>query len=210
LALDGGEILGGIALAAVLAAVISSGAPILLASSTMFVNDWIPDSKNFSEEQQLRWYKVVVVIYGSGAALVAWLGNITSVLGLVLIAFALVVPPAVSVGFVLYWRRTSEKAAFYGMASGFAGGLSMWLFNVLFDGPENANAGGFAQWYHELYNQIGAWSDPAFATFIFPMIVVPLFTILFPNDEKANANYDSFYGKLGRIQKNFKWTTETS
>ena len=210
LALDGGEILGGIALAAVLAAVISSGAPILLASSTMFVNDWIPDSKNFSEEQQLRWYKVVVVIYGSGAALVAWLGNITSVLGLVLIAFALVVPPAVSVGFVLYWRRTSEKAAFYGMASGIAGGLTMWLLNVLFDGPENANAGGFAQWYHELYNQIGAWSDPAFATFIFPMIVVPLFTILFPNDEKANANYDSFYGKLGRIQKNFKWTTETS
>jgi hypothetical protein len=31
------------------------------------------------------------------------------------------------------------------MASGFAGGLTMWLFNVLFDGPENANAGGFAQ-----------------------------------------------------------------
>ncbi len=210
LALEGGEILGGIALAAVLAAVISSGVPILLASSTMFVNDWIPVSKNFSEEQQLRWYKVVAVIYGSGAALVAGLGNITSVLGLVLIAFALVVPPAVAVGFVLYWRRTSEKAAFYGMASGFAGGLTMWLFNVLFDGPENANAGGFAQWYHELYNQIGAWSDPAFATFIFPMIVVPLFTILFPNDEKANANYDSFYGKLGRIQKNFKWTTETS
>lgn len=39
LALEGGEILGGIALAAVLAAVISSGVPILLASSTMFVND---------------------------------------------------------------------------------------------------------------------------------------------------------------------------
>ncbi|MED5385925.1 MAG: hypothetical protein VYA28_04795, partial [Pseudomonadota bacterium] len=67
LALDGGEILGGIALAAVLAAVISSGAPILLASSTMFVNDWVPGSKNFSQEQQLRWYKVVAVIYGSGA-----------------------------------------------------------------------------------------------------------------------------------------------
>lgn len=210
LAIDGGEILGGIALAAILAAVISSGAPILLASSTMFVNDWIPDSKNFSEQQQLRWYKVVAVIYGVGAALIAWLGNITSVLGLVLIGFALVVPPAVSVGFVLYWRRTSEKAAFYGMASGFVGGLIMWLCNVLFDGPENADIGGFAQWYHEFYNQIGAWSDPAFATFIFPMIVVPLFTILFPNDDKTNANYGSFYGKLGRIQKNFRWTAETN
>ena len=99
-------------MAAILAAVISSGAPILLASSTMFVNDWIPGSENFSEEKQLRWYKVIAIIYGAGAALVAWLGNITSVLGLVLIGFALVVPPAVSVGFVLYWRRTSEKAAF--------------------------------------------------------------------------------------------------
>ncbi|HJO11059.1 MAG TPA: hypothetical protein QGI39_03340, partial [Gammaproteobacteria bacterium] len=37
LAIDSGPILGGIALAAVLAAVISSGAPILLASATMFV-----------------------------------------------------------------------------------------------------------------------------------------------------------------------------
>ena len=48
LAIDGGPILGGIALAAVLAAVISSGAPILLASATMFVNDWVPGAKDFS------------------------------------------------------------------------------------------------------------------------------------------------------------------
>jgi len=208
LAIDSGPILGGIALAAVLAAVISSGAPILLASSTMFVNDWIPASKNFAPEEKLHWYKVVAVIYGTIAALVAWLGNITSVLGLVLIGFALVVPPAVAVAFVIYWRRTSEKAAFYGMASGFFGGLLMWLFNVLFDGPENATAGGFAQWWHEIYNQIGAWSDPAFATFFFPMIVVPLFTIIFPNTEEEDENKDAFYGILGRLQRNFKWTTE--
>jgi len=48
LAIDTGPLLGGIALAAVLAAVISSGAPILLASATMLVNDWIPASKNYS------------------------------------------------------------------------------------------------------------------------------------------------------------------
>ncbi len=208
LAMLGGEILAGIALAAVLAAVISSGAPILLASSTMFVNDWIPASKNYTPDKKLKTYKIVAVVYGVIAALIAWLGPITSVLGLVLIGFALVVPPAVSVAFVLYWRRTSEKAAFYGMASGFGGGLLMWLFNTLYDGAENADVGGFAQWYHEFYNQIGAWSDPAFATFIFPIIVVPLFTLLFPNDEKANANYDSFYRVLGRIQWNFRWTTE--
>ena len=64
LAIDGGPILGGIALAAVLAAVISSGAPILLASATMFVNDWIPGSKDFGSEKKLFAYKSVTVIYG--------------------------------------------------------------------------------------------------------------------------------------------------
>ena len=42
LATDTGPLIGGIALAAILGALISSGAPILLSSSTMFVNDWIP------------------------------------------------------------------------------------------------------------------------------------------------------------------------
>ena len=40
------------------------------------------------------------------------------------------------------------------------------------------------------------------------MIVVPLFTFIFPNDEKANEHKDVFYRTLGRIQKNFKWTNE--
>ena len=150
LAIDSGPILGGIALAAVLAAVISSGAPILLASATMLVNDWIPGSKHYSSDKKLLAYKLVTVVYGVVAALIAWLGNISSVLGLVLLGFAMVVPPAVAVGFVLYWRRTSEIAAFWGMASGFAGGLLVWLLNSLFGAPSNAAAGGFAQWWFEV------------------------------------------------------------
>ncbi len=53
LAIDTGPLLGGIALAAVLAAVISSGAPILLASATMLVSDWIPASKGWSSDTKL-------------------------------------------------------------------------------------------------------------------------------------------------------------
>ena len=75
LAIDSGPILGGIALAAVLAAVISSGAPILLASATMLVNDWIPGSKHYSSDKKLLAYKLVTVVYGVVAALIAWLGN---------------------------------------------------------------------------------------------------------------------------------------
>ena len=45
LAAEISPIMGGIALAAVLAAVISSGGPILLSSATMFVSDWIPPQR---------------------------------------------------------------------------------------------------------------------------------------------------------------------
>ena len=98
--MDTGPILGGIALAAVLAAVISSGAPILLASATMFVNDWIPAAKAYDSDRKLRAYKIVTVLYGTAAAVIAWLGNISSVLQLVLLGFAMVVPPAIAVGYV--------------------------------------------------------------------------------------------------------------
>ena len=43
-AIDISPILGGVAVAAILAAVISSGGPILLASATMVVRDWVPGS----------------------------------------------------------------------------------------------------------------------------------------------------------------------
>ena len=206
LAIDTGPILGGIALAAVLAAVISSGAPILLASATMFVNDWVPGSKDFDDEKKLQAYKIVTVVYGSIAAIIAWLGNITSVLKLVLLGFAMVVPPAIAVAFVFYWKRTSEKAAFYGMAAGFGGGLASWLFNTLFDGPENATAGGFAQWWYELISYLGEWRDPSFVTLFLPLILIPVISILFPNKEEDWEYSDSFYKKLGRIHRNFKWS----
>ncbi len=206
LASDTGPILGGIALAAVLAAVISSGAPILLASATMFVNDWVPGAKNFSSDQQLRAYKIVTVVYGSAAAVIAWLGNITSVLQLLLLGFAMVVPPAIAVGYVFYWKRTTEFAAFWGMAAGFAGGLIMWLFNTLFDGAENATAGGFAQWWYELIEYLGEWRDPSFLTLLLPLIIIPLISILKPAPAGDGEKSDAFYAKLGRLQKDFSWS----
>lgn len=204
LAIDAGPILGGIALAAVLAAVISSGAPILLASATMFVNDWIPGAKNFSSERKLKAYKTVTVIYGTGAAIIAWLGNIGSVLQLLLLGFAMVVPPAIAVTFVFYWKRTTEQAAFWGMMAGFAGGLATWFLNTLFDGSEYASAGGFPQWWHELITGLGEWRDPSFVTLLVPLILIPVISLAFP-DEGDDRLREAFYGKLGRIRKNFSW-----
>jgi SSS family solute:Na+ symporter len=205
LAIDTGPILGGIALAAVLAAVISSGAPILLASSTMFVNDWIPASKNYSDEKKLRAYKIVTVVYGSSAAVIAYVGNITSVLQLLLLGFAMVVPPAIAVTYVFYWRKTTEFAAFWGMVIGFTGGLVMWLFNTLFGDAENAAAGGFAQWWYELVSYLGEWRDPSFLTLLLPLVIIPVLTLLKPNADADQEISEKFYARLGRIQKNFTW-----
>lgn len=205
LAIDTGPILGGIALAAVLAAVISSGAPILLASSTMFVNDWIPSSKDYSDEKKLRAYKIVTVIYGSSAAVIAYVGNISSVLQLLLLGFAMVVPPAIAVTYVFYWKKTTEFAAFWGMVAGFGGGLVMWLLNTLYDGAENATAGGFAQWWYELINFLGEWRDPSFLTLMLPLIIIPVLTLMMPNAAADDEKSESFYKRLGRIQKNLSW-----
>ncbi|MGI9250967.1 MAG: sodium:solute symporter family protein [Pseudohongiellaceae bacterium] len=205
LAIDAGPILGGIALAAVLAAVISSGAPILLASATMFVNDWVPGVKNFSSERRLKAYKIVTVLYGSIAALIAWLGNISSVLQLLLLGFAMVVPPAIAVTYVFYWKRTTEQAVFWGITTGFAAGLIMWLLNTLFAAPQNATAGGFPQWWHELITTLGEWRDPSFLTLLLPIIVIPTISLLFPNREADTPNSIAFYKKLGHIKSNFDW-----
>lgn len=205
LAIDTGPIVGGIALAAVLAAVVSSGAPILLSSAAMFVNDWIPGSKHFSSDKKLRAYKIVTVIYGVVAALVAWLGNISSVLQLLLLGFAMVVPPAIAITYVFYWKRTTEKAAFWGILSGFAAGLVTWLLNTLFDGPENATVGGFAQSWYEMITFLGEWRDPSFLTLLLPMIVIPIMSLMEPNAAEDQAQSEDFYLRLGRIRKNFDW-----
>jgi Na+/proline symporter len=55
-----------------------------------------------------RAYQATTIVYGVLAALVAWLGPVGSILDLLLFGFAMVVPPAIAAGFVLYWPRTTE------------------------------------------------------------------------------------------------------
>lgn len=205
LAIDTGPLLGGIALAAVLAAVISSGAPILLASATMLVSDWIPASKGWSSDQKLKAYKVTTALYGSLAAFLAWSLNFGSVLQFLLLGFAMVVPPAIAVAYVFYWKRTTELAVFWGILTGFVGGALMWFFNRSFAGIENAEAGGFAQYWFEVCQFLGEWRDPSFLTLLLPLVVIPVVTLLFPEQDEDTERTEAFYLKLGRIQRNFDW-----
>jgi SSS family solute:Na+ symporter len=158
--------LGGLALAAVLAAVVSSGGPILLSAATMFVRDWLPGSSQWSADARLRAYRVTTVVYGMLAAVVAWLGPVSSILQLLLFGFAMVVPPAIAVAYVLYWRRTTESGAFWGIVSGYALGL-LWYVAM----PADA-------------------VDPSYVTTLVPLVVVPAVSLLTP--EHADGR-EAFY-----------------
>jgi SSS family solute:Na+ symporter len=175
LAIDINPWVGGIALAAVLAAVVSSGGPILLSSATMFVRDWIPSSHGWTQRRKLRAYRTTTIIYGMSAAVIAWLGPISSILDLLLFGFAMVVPPAIAVTFALYWKRTTEAGAFYGMALGFAGGL-IWYALTHFVWPEQAGI-----------------IDPSYATTIIPLIAVPAISLLTPDHVRGR---DAFFARL--------------
>ncbi|HKX55931.1 MAG TPA: hypothetical protein VJN01_07515, partial [Xanthomonadales bacterium] len=133
IALDTGPLIGGIATAAVLAALISSGGPILLASSTMVVNDWIPGSTGYSHVRKLRAYRLTSVLYGLLAALIAcyfgYVVGTASILQLLLLGYAMVVPPAIAIGNIFYVRAITEQAVFWGIATGYGLGLLAWCLN---------------------------------------------------------------------------------
>jgi SSS family solute:Na+ symporter len=153
--------LGGIALAAVLAAVISSGGPILLSSAAMLVRDWWPASSSWDGPTKLRAYRTVTVVYGMAAALVAWLGPINSILDLLLFGFAMVVPPAIAAGYILYWRRTTEAGVFWGIALGYVAGLAWYLVG----------------------------RDPAYVTVFVPLLAIPAISLFTPETVEGRDDF---------------------
>ncbi|MDH7945056.1 sodium:solute symporter family protein [Pseudohongiella sp. SYSU M77423] len=176
IATDTGPIIGGIALAAVLAALISSGGPILLSSATLFVNDWIPGSKDFEPKRKLRSYRITSVIYGLFAGALACVLPITSVLELLLLGFAMVVPPALAIGFIFYWRKTTEQGVFWGIASGYGLGLAGWAANTFVLGLENDVA--------------------AYFTTLVPLVVIPVVSLMTQSPQNEGESVDNFYQAL--------------
>ncbi|TFH73745.1 sodium:solute symporter family protein [Gammaproteobacteria bacterium LSUCC0112] len=176
IATDTGPIIGGVAIAAVLAALISSGGPILLSSATLFVNDWIPASNTYEPKRKLKAYRVTSVIYGLFAGVLACLLPISSVLELLLLGFAMVVPPALAIGFIFYWRKTTEQGVFWGIASGYGLGLIAWAANTL-----------FLHWETDV---------AAYFTTLVPLVVIPVVSLMTQSPENQGAKCDAFYKAL--------------
>lgn len=193
LAFDVSPVMGGVAMAAVLAAVISSGGPILLASATMFVRDWIPVSREWNPDKLLKAYRITTVTYGLISAIIVYIVKTINVLDLLLLGFAAVVPPAIAIGYVIYMRRTNEKGCFWGIMAGYVGGviwfaLIEWATKTGFELSESA--GLLERIFYTCFARNGEGIDPSYATTIIPLIVVPIVSLFTQPDE---SGADEFY-----------------
>ena len=192
-------VVGGVAIAAVLAAVISSGGPILLSSATMLVRDWLPFTRAYSSAQRLRAYRITTTIYAFAAAVAAWLvatHTNLSILDLLLFGFAMVVPPAVSVGYLIYWRGTTERRAYWGMVTGYAGGFVWFALIKLalatgFSAPDGSST--LRQLVAYCFTVNGEGIDPSYITTIVPFVLVPMISAI--SSETADGK-DAFYVML--------------
>ena len=193
-------VVGGVALAAVLAAVISSGGPILLSSATMVVRDWLPSTRRTSE-QQLKAYRVTTTLYAFAAALAAWFvatQTTISILDLLLFGFAMVVPPAVALGYLIYWPRTTEQGAWWGMAVGYGAGL-VWFAAIkiaLAAGvTASESAGLVTRTLAHALTVDGEGLDPSYLTFFVPLAVIPIVSRLTSDPGARDDFYEILSGR---------------
>lgn len=165
--------LGGLAIAAILAAVISTGGPILLSSATLFVRDWLPARISDTPERTLRAYRVTTVAYGvlSGFLSLLVVQSKVSLLSLLLFGYATVVPPAIALFFLFYWRRTTEASVLWGMGLGYA--ASVVSYGLVRLG----------------YSTL----DPSYASTLVPLLVVPAVALASPasDDPARTAFFDT-------------------
>ena len=112
----------------------------------------------------------------------------------------MVVPPAVAVGYLLYWRRTTEQSAYWGMLSGYGAGLVWfacikWAEAVEFTVAEGDST--IRHIIHYCFVYKGEGIDPSFATMFVPLLVIPAMSLLSAGASEPNDQfYDRAWGKL--------------
>jgi Na+/proline symporter len=178
-------IAGGLAIAAILAAVISSGGPILLASSTMIVRDWLGSFKSMNSATRLRAYRRVTIANAFLSALVAWwlaTRTTVSLLELLLFGFAMVVPPAIALSYTFFWSKTTERGVFWGMCLGYLGGISWFAlikWSLWMDFQVSEGASLLSKTLVFLWTHNGEGVNPSFVTTLVPLVVIPIVSVWF-------------------------------
>jgi SSS family solute:Na+ symporter len=158
--------IGGVALAGVLAAVVSSGGPVLLASAMLLVRDCVPRSRGWSPARRLAAYRTATVGFGILGACLAWVAarHDVSLMRLLIVGFGMLVPPGIAIAFLLYWRRTTEAGAFWGMALGY---------------------GSAVVWYLAAYERTGIY--PSHPATLIPLLVIPIVSLATAGQPQAEA-----------------------
>ena len=88
-----------------------------------------------------------------------------SLLSLLLFGYATVVPPAIALFFLIYWRKTTEASVLWGMGLGYVSSIAAYALV-----------------------RLGLSSlDPSYASTLVPLIVIPLVAVASPRDEDASA-----------------------
>ncbi len=162
--------LGGLAIAAILAAVVSTGGPILLSSATLFVRDWLPARVTATAEGTLRAYRIATVVIGvlSGFLSLLVVKSGISLLSLLLFGYATVVPPAIALFFLIYWRRTTEASVLWGMGLGYAASIVSYALVRL----------GLSAY------------DPSYPSTLVPLLVIPLMALATPwSEDEAGRRF---------------------
>lgn len=118
---------------AVLAASMSTGDALLHAGGSIFVRDVVSGALGvrLDDAEQTRWMRVSIVAMGLSALVVLEVAGDTSVVDLLLLAYAVPIQflPLVLAG--LYWPRANRVGATWGLAAGLATVLALFVLGQL-------------------------------------------------------------------------------
>ncbi len=139
-------VVGGIILASVLAAILSTVSPIILASATMFTKDLYARSirPNATDREQTMVARIATAASGVICCVLAiLLVNASAVLDLVYVAYTLRGILFIVILFGMYWKATSERGVCAGVIVSFVGCL-IWFIPKLVTGSYPLTIGSFA------------------------------------------------------------------
>lgn len=163
-------IAGGIVLASILAAVLSTISPIILAAGTMVTKDIYQRvfRPNATDKQVFLFSRVMTAIAGVLTIVIAMLPNI-KILDLVYFAYTLRGSIFVIILFAIYWKSTSRQGCVWGMIATAIAGFGWVLYNAKF--------GHFP--IHPEFNE-------TYAALIVATVATPLLSLVFKKTDAEN------------------------